>query len=845
MSLKTKVTLLVIAMLALVVLTTFGSVSAQTTEFYVSTTGDDSDPGTELLPFLTIARAQTAVQAEIAGGMTSDVTVYLRGGTYYLSSSLEFNTSDSGRDGHDVIYKNYPGETPIISGGVVIGGPWTNEGGGIYSTADVGSLEFRQLWVNDAKATRSREPDIGFYSLVSWDEPNARIKINAAEISNWNNLTEVELNAQKHWNHDILRIASYSTVGAYCYVVPQEPERSTSFGQSNPARANGQAYHFENAYEFIDSEGEWYLNTVTNRLYYKLRGGESIGTITVIAPKVERLVNIAGSGGNYIRDIHLVGLTFQHSTWTYPSGSGFVGVQGGRYSWGYIPGAIQIEYAQDLLLHENTYEHLGGSGVILYRGTLRNVISCSTFTDISGTGVGLDMMCGFAAPVTSWNDEIYDNAISYVAQDYYGSVGIFGGYPANAVVQYNTIHDLPYSGITIGWGWSLADNPAHDNDMGYNEVYSVMQMLDDGAGIYTISKSSDTRIHHNYVHDLVRSPWAEAYPIAGIYLDNGSDYMTVDHNTNTNTIVQIHINPYPPTLGEHNTFHDNNGGAEAGAGVRVPCGSDVGPTATPTPTSTPCIVEGETCTPTATPTVTPVPSATPTATPIGSCWTTDNEDYLIPGDWAGTTIYSEAAGGYVKRSNTYAHTGSYSYEHYTDAGDSMCWSTTYNWPCWVEMFEGMVDAYILFSAYPGVDILTYPFMRGAEISGLGWAVNPPEHKAVWTIYYDDRAGHTNEAWLKCSVCSPQQEWLLGTIVLDVWHEYKVEWNLPFNSTEGTISAWFDGVLQVGVTGLTTTSHAWEFADFDVVFMGPINWHYLWGDMISTFVYDLPVCVCYS
>ena len=557
--------------------------------YYVATDGDDADPGTIGSPFLTIAQAQTAVRALISGGMTSNVTVYVRGGTYYLSSSLAFNTSDSGRDGYDVIYRNYPGETPIISGGQVIGGAWNDEGGSIYSTADVGSLEFRQLWVEGTRATRAREPDTGFYSLVSWDTSNKRVKINSSEISNWGNLTEVELIAQKHWNADVLRISSYSTSGSYAYVTAQEPEKSLSFGQSHPQRANGQSYHFENAYEFIDAEGEWYLNTSTNRLYYKLRSGESIGSIVVIAPKVEKLISIVGSSGSYVDSIHFVGLTFRHSTWTLPSSSGFVGRQAGHYRWGSIPGAIWVEFAQNLLFYDNTFERLGGSGVVFYQGTRSNVVSCNTLTDISGNGISIEMRAERDATDAEqcWYDEVYDNTISHVGKDYYGCVGIFGGYPVDADIQYNTIHDLPYTGISVGWGWTLDDVPQRDNDIGYNEIYDVMQMLDDGGGIYTLSKSPDTRIHDNYVHDLVRSSWAGSFPIAGIYLDNGSDYMIINNNTSDSVPTEIHINAY--MAGTHNTFYDNNGGAAAGAGVRSPCGESaaVGLTPTPTPTTMP------------------------------------------------------------------------------------------------------------------------------------------------------------------------------------------------------------------------------------------------------------------
>src|SRR5438552_489034 len=84
------------------------------------------------LPFQTITKAQSAVRT-ISGGMSGDIVVYLRGGTYTISSPLSFNTSDSGTNGHNIIYQAYTGETPIISGGVQVTG-WTGVSGrsGVY-----------------------------------------------------------------------------------------------------------------------------------------------------------------------------------------------------------------------------------------------------------------------------------------------------------------------------------------------------------------------------------------------------------------------------------------------------------------------------------------------------------------------------------------------------------------------------------------------------------------------------------------------------------------------------------------------------------------------------------------
>src|SRR5262245_60045584 len=75
------------------------------TSFYVSPgpEGNDGNLGTEDAPFQTIGRARDAVRA-IAGNMSNDVVVYLRGGIYPLSDTLHFDQGDSGQNGFNVIY---------------------------------------------------------------------------------------------------------------------------------------------------------------------------------------------------------------------------------------------------------------------------------------------------------------------------------------------------------------------------------------------------------------------------------------------------------------------------------------------------------------------------------------------------------------------------------------------------------------------------------------------------------------------------------------------------------------------------------------------------------------------
>jgi Ca-dependent carbohydrate-binding module xylan-binding/Right handed beta helix region len=58
--------------------------------FYVSPTGNDSNPGTLAAPFATLARAQQAMEN------SSIKATYVEGGTYHLSSSLTLTAADNG-----------------------------------------------------------------------------------------------------------------------------------------------------------------------------------------------------------------------------------------------------------------------------------------------------------------------------------------------------------------------------------------------------------------------------------------------------------------------------------------------------------------------------------------------------------------------------------------------------------------------------------------------------------------------------------------------------------------------------------------------------------------------------
>jgi parallel beta-helix repeat protein len=147
---------------------------------------------------------------------------------------------------------------------------------------------------------------------------------------------------------------------------------------------------------------------------------------------------------------------------------------------------------------------------------------------------------------------IKNNFITRVGRDYHSSVGIFAGYTEGLVIENNELVDMPYTGISIGWGWTLEAPPLKNNIIRRNRIHNVMNLLADGAGIYTLSKQPGTRIVENYISNITRSPWAGDFPISGIYLDERSSLITLNNNLLENVPVGIDLHQ-----AEYNTVINN------------------------------------------------------------------------------------------------------------------------------------------------------------------------------------------------------------------------------------------------------------------------------------------------
>ncbi len=551
------------------------ALAATQATFYVSPSGSDSNKGTETAPFKTITQAQKAVRA-INGTMTGDIEVILREGTYALPSTIGFDERDGGKNGHYVRYKAYEGEHPLITGGMPISG-WTlhDEKNNIWKAEGV-DARFRQMYVNNKKGIRARFPNLldngdhNFFRLNKVDSANSAFLVNNSDIgsANWNNLKKVEMHLMIAWSENIMRLDKISNLGNVSRIDIQDPEKTKLFKRkypmlgtafmSNPPKE--QVYYLENAYEFIDTPGEWYLDETTNTLYYKARSGENMQTANVVVPRINTLFSVLGKNTqNKVGYMSFEGLTFAHTNYLRPSEEGFLDLQAGMFNVDVLeengrlgsnkfllwrPDAgFRVENAHHFKIKDCVFTQMAATGLDFVSGTNDDVIEGNVFYELGAAGIMIgkfsqDSTTEIHIPYNptdkeeiSTRDTIRYNLVTNVTNEHQGAVGIGAGYPRYIVIENNEVSYTNYSGISVGFGWTKSETAMTNNHINKNNIHHIARLLCDSGPIYTLSNQGEGgEIKENYIHDVTTSQWSD-YWILPIYLDEGSSGFAVENNS--------------------------------------------------------------------------------------------------------------------------------------------------------------------------------------------------------------------------------------------------------------------------------------------------------------------------
>lgn len=508
-------------------------VRAETT-LYVAPGGDDKGTGALDSPFASPARARDEVRALKArqGLPAGGVRILLRGGTYRIEQPLTLTPDDSGRADAPVVYAAYPGETPIVSGGRIIGGFSRNPDGSWSAMVEAArnhAWVFRQLFIGDRRYILARSPNSGQYfvrkavlqgDVVTKGEWAGKSKTAfgffPGDLKAWDNLQDVNLKLYFSWNSGL-------------YPLKSVDETSHVALLAGPAvwpmpRSAGQCYLVKNHPGALDAPGEWQLDRATGRLTVIPFANENIGELPVVAPVAERLVLGEGDpeNGRYVEHIRFEGISFRHGAWRLPPEG-----HGDPQAESTLDAALQFDGARQVAIERCEVAHVGNYAIWFRHGCEGNRVVGNHLHDLGGGGARIGVHTPPKSALFSHDNVIDNNFIHDGGHIHPGAVGICVGYAHNNTISHNEVCDFRYTGISLGWTWDIVRSGTRENAVEHNHVHDVMRVLDDGGGIYSLGLTPGSVIRNNHIHHVGR---AEDVVGHGIYLDGGSSGVLAENN---------------------------------------------------------------------------------------------------------------------------------------------------------------------------------------------------------------------------------------------------------------------------------------------------------------------------
>ncbi len=500
---------------------------------HVSPDGNDRGSGTREAPFRTPARARDAARDLLRAGSTTDVVIRLRGGRYELAEPLRLGPEDSGTPTRRVVWESEAGEKAVLSGGTRVEG-WTREEGAVWRVDLPEARSFRNLYRDGRRWTRARAPDEGTYRIVkAGPDDRTSFTFEAGHLKAWPDVREAEVVFHHDWSVSRIRIASVDEAAGE--VKLQNPVGPGAKHYSMSWFEKRGRYFVENARALLDQPGEWHLEE-GRRLRVVARDGEDPRRTETVIPRLARLLEIRGPVENLV----FRNLTFADTEWAVPKG-GYAEGQAASFEdrdngetaghRAFVPAAVHLEKAQRCQFESCRFERLGGSGLWLAAGCHENLVTGSVFSGIAANGVmvglGGEARRG-GADLVGRGNRILECLIEECGEVFFGAVGAWVGITESTIVARNEIRRLPYTGVSLGWVWNATPGPAKSNVIEQNHIHHVMQVLSDGAGIYTLGRQPESILRGNHIHDIpLNAGRAESN---GIFMDEGTADFLVERN---------------------------------------------------------------------------------------------------------------------------------------------------------------------------------------------------------------------------------------------------------------------------------------------------------------------------
>ncbi|MDF7808675.1 right-handed parallel beta-helix repeat-containing protein [Pontiellaceae bacterium B12219] len=456
-----------------------GAAWAGKTTLYVSPEGNDqwsgrmAEPQQNEGPFATLDAARLKIRKLKAANPDESFEVQFRGGLYSLRETVVFGPEDSGSKDAPVVYKAYPGEEPVFTGGIPVSG-WkklttypegvTEAAKGNLWVADIpqgvsDDWYIRSLYDGEELLHRAISGSFHYQDIEKRYDYNRQGKkiVNMLEyegepvepfdrdvyfregdLRDWPNLYDVEVKLKdRPWLANFIPIESID--------MDKGIARLAADPTYQPNRSHLR-YWVENAIDYLDEPGEWVVNTPEGRIYMWPKA--DIATMNVIAPFLQEFIRVEGEeDGPFVKHIHFEGLTFMHGQ----RDTMLEGDKGLQHDWEmYDKGnaVIRFRHAEECSVKRSTLKSSSGTGIRLDLHCQQIEIVSNHLKYLGGGGIVLSGY-GPGTKDENKNNVVHDNYIHHVGEILWHSPAIFVAQSGNNKITHNTIHDLPYNGIAV------------------------------------------------------------------------------------------------------------------------------------------------------------------------------------------------------------------------------------------------------------------------------------------------------------------------------------------------------------------------------------------------------------
>ena len=460
--------------------------------WFVSPSGTDTNAGSFVAPFRTLARAVSNLN--IGDGLS------LRGGTY--RETLQFPLS--GTRENPITVTAYNSETVTLSGCDALDGPWSPTSNGIYAASADWTLGsgYNQVFVDGTMQHEARHPDYGSSDLLNPATValtvSSNYTVSCSAFDGKGDLTGARFFASvgQSWSWQNALVSSNKT--GTLFLNPSTVSTWWWPNYANKSSDTGRGFIY-GLPSLLDSDGEWFLQTnaaAPHTLHLRIAGGADPTGHAVELKRRNWCVDI--NGQNFIV---VSNLAFR---------SGAVRLNGE----GLVLDSCDARYLSHYLVYSSGGTANGGrteGGGIIVSGSSNLVRRC-TVSDTAGSGI---QVSGTEHLITRSQIFNTDYSASYATCMTLSGTG--------STASFNTMHDT---------GRDILQPTGKGVSVLYNDLYHAGRLCKDLGAVYawgTNGKAPDgtvNRIAYNWVHDSTEND-----PLGmGIYIDNYSHNFQIDHN---------------------------------------------------------------------------------------------------------------------------------------------------------------------------------------------------------------------------------------------------------------------------------------------------------------------------